>query len=315
MNYPNTHLFPSLHNPGNHCYMNALIYSLLALEQHTDCTLLPPTFSAAPGRSLSAYRALGFCLLGWGRPHSQHDIVEFADFLLPKLLPDHRCVCWHARRLEDGAVRVLDSAALNRCLSLSQLEVRHSDIQQLLFRWHHQSALHALAEQAPWVLVQLPRTSVIGSTIAKRRDFLSLAASFRVPIFAGAGTLETTWHCYQPLALVIHHGDSFRAGHYTTLISDGAGHFSKLDDDRAKRRATPIELNHASHNAYLLLLVLHNDPSPQRLDSQDLIVEPGHGGRYQNLSASPVRRMGDDVHDNRGMQVHQDGASGDKESH
>ena len=272
-NHPHTHLFPSLHNPGNHCYMNALIYSLLALEQHTDCTLLPPTFSAAPGRSLSAYRALGFCLLGWGRPHSQHDIVEFADFLLPKLLPDHRCVCWHARRLEDGAVRVLDSAALNRCLSLSQLEVRHSDIQQLLFRWHHQSALHALAEQAPWVLVQLPRTSVIGSTIAKRRDFLSLAASFRVPIFAGAGTLETTWHCYQPLALVIHHGDSFRAGHYTTLISDGAGHFSKLDDDRAKRRATPIELNHASHNAYLLLLVLHNDPSPQRLDSQDLIVE------------------------------------------
>ena len=104
-NHPNPHTFPSLHNPGNHCYINAFIYSLLALEQHMDCKLLPPTFSAAPGRSLSAYRALGFCLLGWGRPHSQQDIVEFADFLLPKLLPDHRCASWHARRLEDGAVR------------------------------------------------------------------------------------------------------------------------------------------------------------------------------------------------------------------
>ena len=120
-----------------------------------------------------------------------------------------------------------------------------------------------------------------------------------------------------PRIIVIHHGDSFRAGHYTTLISDGAGHFSKLDDDRAKRRATPIELNHASHNTYLLLLVLHNDPSPQRLDSQDLIIEPGHGGRYQSLSASPVRHMGEDVHDNRGMQEHKDRstASGDTESH
>ena len=40
---------PSLHNPCNHCHMNALVYSLCALEQHTGSSLLPPTFRVAPG--------------------------------------------------------------------------------------------------------------------------------------------------------------------------------------------------------------------------------------------------------------------------
>ena len=44
--------------------MNALVYSLCALEQHLGRRLLPPTFHVVPGRSLSAYRALGFCLDG-----------------------------------------------------------------------------------------------------------------------------------------------------------------------------------------------------------------------------------------------------------
>ena len=139
--------------------MNALVYSLCALEQHLGRRLLPPTFHVVPGRSLSAYRALGFCLLGWGQPHSQQDIVEFADFVVPKLVPDSRCASWQARRLEEGTLRLLDHATLNQCLSLSQLDVRHPDIQQLFFRWHHQSALHTLNSRAPWLLVQLPRTS------------------------------------------------------------------------------------------------------------------------------------------------------------
>ena len=69
---------------------------------------------------------------------------------------------------------------------------------------------------------------------------------YRIPIFVGAETLDTVWCRYVPLALVIHHGPSFNEGHYTTLMPEGEGLFSVLDDDRAKRRATPVELAHAS---------------------------------------------------------------------
>ena len=268
--------FPSLHNPGNHCYMNALVYSLCALEQHLGRRLLPPTFHVVPGRSLSAYRALGFCLLGWGQPHSQQDAAEFADFVLPKLVPDNHCASWQARRLEEGTLRLLDRATLNQCLSLSQLDVRHPDIQQLLFRWHHQSALHALSSRAPWLLVQLPRTSAQGNRVEKRCDHLRLDMCYRIPIFVGAATLDTIWCRYVPLAFIIHHGPSFSAGHYTTLMPEGEGLFSVLDDDRDKRRATPAELAHASCNAYLMLLVPHSHPDPQHLESQALIVSSGH---------------------------------------
>ena len=75
-----------------------------------------PPFGTPPGRPLSAYRAFGFCLLGWRQPHAQQDIVEFADFVLPKLVPDHRCTEWQARRSEDGVLRCLDRGFLNNCL-------------------------------------------------------------------------------------------------------------------------------------------------------------------------------------------------------
>ena len=59
-----------------------------------------------------------------------------------------------------------------------------------------------------------------------------------------------------------------------------------------------------------MLLVLHSDPSPQRLDSQDLIIEPSHGGRYQNPSALPVRRRtGGGTHGHHGLPERRDGSA------
>ena len=78
-----------------------------------------------------ASRALGFCLLGWRRPHSQHDAAEFLDFLLPKLVPCNAQLQWEARFQRPGGVRRDDGAALNRCLSLSGINPAGPELQQV----------------------------------------------------------------------------------------------------------------------------------------------------------------------------------------
>ena len=77
----------ALHNPQNHCYMNAFVYCVAILEQCTNHTALPPAFRNASDRPLDAFRAAGFSLLGWRRPQDQHDIAELIDFLAPRWCP------------------------------------------------------------------------------------------------------------------------------------------------------------------------------------------------------------------------------------
>ena len=248
------HLPPfTLVNEDNSCYMNAAVYAVWYV---THCTgtayMLPPALRTLAGQGMRARRSLGFLLLGWRGARLQHDIAEFLDFILPKVV-SAGVSTWSSRSsLPDGSVGTQLTGPLNKCVHLPLPPVHVPGIQELINHWHRQASLHALDRPTPWIFLQLPRFVVSDGEIQKTREPYLLTGLVQLPVFREPGTLGITWHDYAITSYIRHHGPSPTSGHYTTLLGSAPPYL--LDDDRMPQKANTSELETTSVSMYILVL-------------------------------------------------------------
>ena len=113
-----------LQNPTNLCYLHSTIYAIhWTMQQvrlHNARTSLPPqvfimlcppcagaAFSSGPIQVLSLLPWL--CMLrAWREVHRQHDVAEFAMYLLPRISPMGMHGCWEARNYSPAGIVKLE---------------------------------------------------------------------------------------------------------------------------------------------------------------------------------------------------------------
>ncbi|CAE7242148.1 Pol [Symbiodinium sp. CCMP2592] len=217
--------------------------------------ILPHVFRTIPTAPINAMAELGFFLMGWLRPHLQHDVVELADFLIPRMLPDASHHGWESRQLLEGELRRVETGTFGSCLSLSCVAPKGPCIQDLLQEWHmYQSAKHAVLTPPPWLFLQLPRAHMQAGRPCKRHEAYILPEELLLPCFEGHATLNVRWTPYVIRALITHHGEHLATGHYRTLVREGGAYWLQ-DDARRAVKASEAQLTDASSCVYRLLLL------------------------------------------------------------
>ncbi|OLP95873.1 LINE-1 reverse transcriptase-like [Symbiodinium microadriaticum] len=217
-----------LTNPGNLCYLNAAVLSILhcsnfVLSEHRGIQTLrrigAQGMSAARGVLLTAQLQVRSMLRSWSFDGRQHDVAEFATVLLRGL--GLGSVAWEARRQEDDAIRTLHSGPLPLLLPPPDQECMLQDCVQA---WHLRDCVHALCAQPPPALLLLQ--------VARHQDgYKSFVpvwpdSEIRIPVFGNGLAVE--WTCYKIQAIVEHHGEEVSSGHYRAVLS---GHSDWLHTD------------------------------------------------------------------------------------
>ena len=75
-----------MRNLSNTCYINSLTFTILwQVQQRVDINV-PEAWQRAQGQGTwTPANVLRFTMLGWRQPDQQHDVVEFMQFLLPRI--------------------------------------------------------------------------------------------------------------------------------------------------------------------------------------------------------------------------------------
>ena len=183
----------------------------------------------------------------------QHDLAEFADFLMPRVVTS-RGEAWCGRSLEAEGCRITDSGPLNRCLRLISTPQHHPDIQELISYWHRQQSLHAFTAAPPWLFLQLPRFKYGDSGIEKLHQPYLLPGELQLPVFVSATDMSVTWFSYHTFAIIRHHGASPNSCHYTTMVR-GISVFI-LDDAAEPKIADTAALEDTSTSMYVVVACL-----------------------------------------------------------
>ena len=262
-------------NPGNACYMNALIQVMVWLV--TIDTLSVTSLASATGRfylSLLHNSRLGPINLlhdprwlsrieGWAEVHRQHDVCEFFTFLM------QGCDCgiftgsWQARMpTAAGNMRLVDAGLCTQPIVLYiPQKVRHAAaprLQSLVADWHRcVDRFHGLEVAPPVLALQLHRFQQQRGAVVKNHGKALLDDVIRVPIFRGRGSCTVQHQPYTLTAFIEHHGDTLTSGNYTaTLVQEN---FWRCDDGRiaqARRALTDQQLR----NCYVLFYQIRDTP-------------------------------------------------------
>ena len=185
----------------------------------------------------------------------------------------------------------VDGAALFRCLSLSHLTIDNPDLQVLVNRWYQQEEAHALDSPAPWLFMQLPRSSRDDQgNITKNHTPVIIPKVLQLPVFESPHSLEPRWQPYNLTACILHHGPLLTSGHYSVL-SIGGAQSHVLDDEKPRVPATNAFLESASCNAYVLVLALDmSDSSQSRLAQTEDSSDVGREREWdESLLAEEIR--------------------------
>ena len=154
----------SLINDGNACYINSLLYVTWLAAAHTPTLAkLPPQLRRVQGAGVHARRVLGYYMMGWPRAWEQHDVAEFHDFLIPRLIQATGDT-WQGRIMTEDGTRVAHTFSLNRCLPLPLPPSPKLEVQELVNAWHQQDDLCAIVGTPSWLCLQLPRFDVNAGT-------------------------------------------------------------------------------------------------------------------------------------------------------
>ena len=158
-----------LHNPGNHCYLNSIVYLLAyacclhaphgpprgatALERAVHAVLTHPGEVTPSGEQLiaelPAWRSL---LAHWHNLHQQQDAMELLHHLLERNpLPFAHCQ-WEARPIPGTAAarRLLIRGTAYVALPLPRSV--HATLQDCVVQWHEQKIPHGLLGAPPYSL-------------------------------------------------------------------------------------------------------------------------------------------------------------------
>ena len=221
-----------LHNVGNHCYANAWCRSMLwvtVVASHGQALLRPlrigfDTICAEvqKGRMVrlmtqAAYREL---LHAWISPDDQHDVVEFAMYVLTQVGAITLLGSWQARTQNgDGAV-VHDTGHV---IILHPNRNRQS-LHLMLSAWEAANHGQVCAFQQPPTLV-LMQVMRFRNDASGRLRRLQLAVKhvmdeFNIPIFSNAHGSDVYYQLYRPVAVICHRGRTPKSGHYTAILID-----------------------------------------------------------------------------------------------
>ena len=221
-----------LHNVGNHCYANAWCRSMLwvtVVASHGQALLRPlrvgfDTICAEvqKGRMVrlmtqAAYREL---LHAWISPDDQHDVVEFAMYVLTQVGAINLLGSWQARTQNgDGAV-VHDTGHV---IILHPNRNRQS-LHLMLSTWEAANHGQVCAFQQPPTLV-LMQVMRFRNDASGRLRRLQLAVKhvmdeYNIPIFSNAHGLDVYYQLYRPVAVICHRGRTPKSGHYTAILID-----------------------------------------------------------------------------------------------
>ena len=214
-----------LHNVGNHCYANAWCRSMLwvtVVASHGQALLRPlrvgfDTICAEvqKGRMVrlmtqAAYREL---LHAWISPDDQHDVVEFAMYVLTQVGAINLLGSWQARTQNgDGAV-VHDTGHV---IILHPNRNRQS-LHLMLSTWEAANHGQVCAFQQPPTLV-LMQVMRFRNDASGRLRRLQLAVKhvmdeYNIP-------MDVYYQLYRPVAVICHRGRTPKSGHYTAILID-----------------------------------------------------------------------------------------------
>ena len=211
-----------LHNPSNMCYAHsflcAWLWSCWPLS-HPDRQVSPQARSfiqlllqARTPVCLPNLWGWSHLTRAWQEPHRQHDVAEFAQFLVGALDITHVEVHWQARLQTFAGIDI----AASESTSVLRLPVIPSarDIQGLTNGRSNQGSVHALNEPLPRLaVVQIARFD------GASKDCTSIECQrvINFPVFTGS-MLETRAVAYTLEAVCLHRGAQAIQGHYRALL-------------------------------------------------------------------------------------------------
>ena len=180
-------------------------------------------------------------MLGWRQPDQQHDVVEFMQFLLPRIL-------WLGSACMRGA-RLIDRAGIVRHIHQPNAHVLPLDPPDGMCDSNLQNTI-----QAPTHLyIQLPRYRESSQGFVKHSIPLNLnTRDISLPVFTHPDALEVRWQAYRITTAIVHLGPNRQQGHYrAAAFLPGQSRLWYSDDNQAA-----VEMSHipaqVSEQCYVL---------------------------------------------------------------
>ena len=265
-----------LHNPTNLCYLHSTISavcwtmlqaqlhyaSVPSLPQvfHLLCHANPDSFSSHSG-TVTVLRLLPWSIMlrAWRDVNRQHDVAEFAMYLLPRISPMGMCGRWEARNYVADDIGVLDSGSLEGPIPIHLHAGATIHLQRSIEGWSSQvRARYALCHAPQILCLQLMRFQQQGVTVRKdTRPLEGLSGVLHIPMYQGPRTLRTTLLPFQVTAVQHHYGESPVTGHYRSLLC-GQNRFAEgrswLTDDGKPAQIMPLDSYELCTTAYLIWL-------------------------------------------------------------
>ena len=242
-------------NNSNTCYINSTVFSILWQAcQRVDVRIPESWRRALEGGNWNPVGFLNFQLVGWRRPHSQHDVAEFIQLLMPKLNWIGDGLSWGARVQVGGQVEeFLLSERVHVLLMVTPDGICSSEIQQLINQWRNQAHTYAMLVAPQHLYIQLPRYRETPQGIVKHTIPINLThREIQLPVFTSQHDVEVSWKNYEITTAIIHLGHDQHSGHYRVAAFDSNPHMCWYSNDNQAaelHEAIPAEV---SEHSYIL---------------------------------------------------------------
>ena len=198
-----------MRNTSNTCYLKTTVFTILwQVQQRDDVRISDAWNRAMAGGNWTPVNFLRFQLLGWRQPHNQHDVAEFIQLLLPKLVWIGGVFSWEARLQVGGSAETVMRSGNTRILMMATADgLCSSDIQLFINQWHAQAHTHGLINAPQHLYLQLPRYRDTLEGIVKHLIPLDLnTRAIKLPIFNSQDSTEVHWKQYDITTAIVHLG-------------------------------------------------------------------------------------------------------------
>ena len=247
-----------MRNLSNTCYIgyiNSLTFTILwQVQQRVDINVPEAWQRAQAQGTWTPANVLRFTMLGWRQPDQQHDVVEFMQFLLPRIPWLGSAFMWGARLIDRGGIVRHIHQPNAHVLPLDPPDgMCDSNLQNTINAWHQQYAIHGLCQAPTHLYIQLPRYRETPQGFVKHSIPLNLnTRDISLPVFTHPDALEVRWQAYRITTAIVHLGPNRQQGHYrAAAFLPGQSRLWYSDDNQAA-----VEMSHipaqVSEQCYVL---------------------------------------------------------------
>ena len=203
--------------------------------------------------------------MNWPQPHLQHDVVEFASYILGQACAVSFDGAWEARVMSPEC-RSLDGGSLQNPISLELAS--SGSLQQAISGWHQQvcprsrqAFPHALCRPPRVLCLRINRFCERDGGVCKDQNAVMLRPRLCVtmPLFSHTHSAHVIPIRYVLTAGIYHLGETPAAGHYRAFVSGYSERnkkkFHVFDDNVQAVVATDSDVHTLCRNCYLLFFV------------------------------------------------------------